>query len=94
MQQCRRVQWKGFTTVITMQRRAVALAISTHTTMQSYSKRRSLVLAIRHYKCFVRPVNILGFDALNATQKTSAICKVQFLKKSRKTGQNGNFWPI
>jgi hypothetical protein len=30
-----------------------------------------------------------GFDALNATQKTSALCKVPFMKKSRKTGQNG-----
>ena len=26
-----------------------------------------------------------GFDALNATQKTSALCELPFLKKSRKT---------
>ena len=32
-----------------------------------------------------------GFDALNATPETSALCKVPFLKKSRKTGQNCNF---
>ena len=37
-----------------------------------------------------------GFDALNATQKTSAICELPFLKKikknrrkMRKNGQNG-----
>ena len=30
-----------------------------------------------------------GFGALNATQKTSALCKVPFMKKSRKTVQNG-----
>ena len=35
-----------------------------------------------------------GFDALNATQKTSALCKVPFLKKSRKTGQNGKKIPF
>jgi len=33
-----------------------------------------------------------GFDALNATQKTSALCKVPFLKKSRKPGQNCLKW--
>ena len=30
-----------------------------------------------------------GFGALNATLKTSALCKVLFMKKSRKPGQNG-----
>ena len=30
-----------------------------------------------------------GLGALNATQKTSALCKVPFMKKSRKTVQNG-----
>ena len=35
-----------------------------------------------------------GFDALNATQKTLALCKVPFLEeeKTRKTGKTGNFW--
>jgi hypothetical protein len=33
-----------------------------------------------------------GFAALNATQKTSAPCKVPFMKKSRKIGQNGQKW--
>ena len=28
-----------------------------------------------------------GFDALNATQKNSALCKVTFLDKSRKNSQ-------
>ena len=45
-----------------------------------------------------------GFDALNATQKTSALCEVPFLKKSRKTDskwlkmgkmvKNGHFEPV
>jgi hypothetical protein len=33
-----------------------------------------------------------GFDALNATQKTSALRKVPYMKKIRKTGQNGQKW--
>ena len=32
-----------------------------------------------------------GLDALNATQKTLALCNVPFLKKTRKTGKNGHF---
>ena len=32
-----------------------------------------------------------GRDALNATQKTSVLCKVPFLKNSRKTAKNGHF---
>ena len=33
-------------------------------------------------------------DALNATQKTSALCKVLILKKSRKTAKKAHFWKI
>ena len=33
-----------------------------------------------------------GFDAMNATQKRIALCKVPFLKKSRKYVQNGHFF--
>ena len=33
-----------------------------------------------------------GFDALNATQKTSALCTVQFMTKSSKTGLYGQKW--
>ena len=35
-----------------------------------------------------------GFDALNAMQKTAALCKVPFLKKSRKTGSKWSFLTI
>ena len=36
-----------------------------------------------------------GFDALNATQKISALCTVLFLKKNQeKTDKNDNFWPF
>jgi hypothetical protein len=31
------------------------------------------------------------FDALITMQKTSALCEVPFLKKSRKTTKNGHF---
>ena len=33
-----------------------------------------------------------GFGALNAMQKTSALCKVPFMKKSRKPVQKGSKW--
>ena len=33
-----------------------------------------------------------GFDAMNTTQKITALCTVPFLKKSRKTAQNGQKW--
>ena len=34
------------------------------------------------------------FDALITTPKTPSLCKVPFLKKSRKTEKNVNFWKI
>jgi hypothetical protein len=37
---------------------------------------------------------IKRLDALNATQKTSALCKVLILKKSRKTAKSAHFQKI